>query len=181
MQLDRAGKFKAYPTECALSQSDSGSMQWVAKCVIAQMFNPESGEWDDVSDQGWTIPAYVNVVKKDGELNKRSVDNLKDTLGWDGADFATLQNDYSQVCIQIECDWETYNEKQSLRVKWVNPENYAGASLKPLDGDALKTLNSKFGGLLRQHTGAKPGAAAAAPAGPKPPAKPLPPKAPKVH
>lgn len=124
----------------------------------------EGGEWVDAN--GERITESFNVIKRDDSINEINVRMLKESLGWDGASFVTLnETDWSAVDVQIRVDDETGSDGKSYRcVKYLNHKDYTGPNVVgKADAQSVTSLDQKYGAMLRALTGApKNGAKASA-------------------
>ena len=176
--IDRAGRFKARISEVGFSNKEgSEAVQWWAKCHAQEFFDEQQQQWVPWSEYDQGITAFLNIIKKDGTPNDSQIKNLIEALGWDGVDFAWLDTveNFSDKIVQITCEYQEYNGKTSLRVAWLNPENFEGVQLKKLDASQVKSLNARYGSMLRAIAPPKQAATAPAPGAAKAPAKAPPP------
>lgn len=154
MLISKRGTYLANIKAVSVESKDNGT----AQAII--MFDAESlilanGDKEDAAGQG--ITGYFNLVTKAGKLNEINIRAIKDSLGWDGSSFSSLQDgDYAGVQVQIVCDEEEYQGKSSMRVKYLNPKDYAGIGPKKADSVTLKSLDAKFGAMLRATTAGMP-------------------------
>jgi hypothetical protein len=164
-KIDRAGKFKAIPTQCSLVNAASGAVMWKVNFKATEYWG--DGGWENWTDFDQSIFADQCVVKKDGSPNERVCKTLMDTCGWNGYDFAYLQGDLSHCTFLITVEPEEYNGQTQLKVKWIdNPEAPGGGKqLAPLDTNDIKVLQAKHNAKMRAFAQANKSAA------PKPPVK----------
>jgi hypothetical protein len=128
--------------------------------------------WEDWSAYDLEKTGYFYLAKKNGKPNEPCLRSLREALGWDGVDLESLQHtDWSQRVVQITTGFEEFNGEQRLKIQFLNPENWGGAQVKPLDATAIKALNAKWGPRLRSVApkgAAKPAAPVAKPNPPAP-------------
>lgn len=123
-------------------------------------------------DEETSITARQCLVSKDGTLMETTIGNLKEALGWDGADPLWLMDAPQLPNFDIVVENEEYKGKSRPVVKFINAIGRSG--LQKSDRTAIA---SKFGAKFRAvATVAK----AAAPAPRAPVAAPAAPKAPPV-
>jgi hypothetical protein len=177
--LTQEGRFKARPKTWAVEENrNTGTLQFTCAFSIIAAFNGTA--WDDWAQYDLEKTGYFYLSKKDGSANEACIRSLREALGWDGAGLEALQNsDWSQVVVQITTGLEEFNGEKRLKIRFINPENWDGAQVKPLDQVALKTLNSKWGAKLRAVT-PKQAPKPVTPAAPAAPGKPVPPLSPKA-
>ena len=124
------------------------------------------------SDVAWSGKATVTLGKSSGELQTRTIDNLKKVFGWDGADPFTLedmaiQEDKSVAEFEVVGEIDTYQPPEGeardvFKIQYLNP--IGGSSNMPERVADRKAVLSNWGSKFRAHSG---GASA-----PKPSAKP---------
>lgn len=167
-RLDREGVFKAAPISWGVNRSDnSQSIALVVEYKILAQY--EGGDWTSwESYEDHTIHGYHYVIKRDGNLNQKTFENLVECIGWGGS-FRDTELPPPAVVCQITVAAEEYNGKTTLKVQWINTEDYTpGPSTLP-PGE-LSNLDNRYGSLMRaaaSASGKKPAAKKAAPA-PKP-------------
>ncbi len=133
------------------------------------MFNGQS--WEDWSSYDLEKTGYFYLAKKDGSANEACIRSLRESLGWDGTNLEALQNtDWSQKTVQLTVGFEDYNGEKRLKIKFINPENWAGAQVKPIEPSALRSLSAKWGAKLRAVAPKGTHTAPVAPKSPTPPA-----------
>lgn len=136
--------------------------QFIARFDLRQHFN--GSDWVDVSARSLGITGYFYVIKKDGQPNKTTIDNLKASLGWSGRSLAELvQTDWSGVEVQITVGQEEYQGQWRTNVKWINPRDAipGGGPLKKPEAQEIQSLDAKYGAMLRAMNGAEPAKAPA--------------------
>lgn len=147
--LSQEGRFKARPKSWVVEENpNTSTLQFVCSFGIISVLNGD--KWEDWQAHDLEKTGYFYLAKKDGSPNEACIRSLREALGWDGVDLEALQqNDWSQKVVQITVGYEQYNGEQRLKVRFINPESWAGASFKALDQPALKSLNAKWGAKLR--------------------------------
>ncbi len=172
--LNQEGRFKARLKSWVVEENaNTGTLQFVGVFGISAVFNGQ--DWEDWEAHDLEKTGYFYLAKKDGAPNEACIRSLRESLGWDGVDLVALQNsDWSQKTVQITVGFEDYNGEKRLKIKFINPENWAGAQVKPIEPAALRSLNAKWGAKLRA---VAPKGAHTAPVAPKPPS-PTPPAPP---
>jgi len=191
---DRAGRFRAHPVETGVSFTGENKLAtFIVRYRCVEFFDEGGKQWVPWAEYGHEITGYHYLDKKDGNVNERTIRDIREAFGWDGVSIESLQGDWSDALVQINIAEETYNGKTSLRVKWLNPADYeGGGAIEKSDAATLKALSNKLGPKLRavaspavaaRQPGGKPTpppAATAAPSAPAaPPAAPAPTSAPK--
>ncbi len=168
MQLEN-GTYPAHPTgRVEVGEHANG-------CLIATM------EFD--IGEGRTISNVFWLTTKDGAINTRSIETLKEIFGWDGADPFWLADhavEFVDVAVELVIKNETFqgndgNDHTVPKVKWVNP---IGGGVQIANSDR-KALTSKYGAKLRAVSGGTPATKKTAP--PAAPAKAALPPEPKQN
>lgn len=170
---DRIGDFRAVVTSHGLvtsKQPDSQAVQWCPLYTITGLFH----EGDIVEyPEGYSIPGYHVIIKKDGTPHERGIGDIQAALGVIVNDLKVLDGtaDYSQIPVKITVGYEAdQNGGQKMVVKWLNHIDAAARKLETLDAAGVAALNNRFGSALRA-IAPKPVATAAKPG--LPPAKKL--------
>lgn len=175
MNIDREGIFKAKPVAWSVKTFEGKqSVALNVEFVIVAML--DQGEWQD-----WTLYDTCRVwgdffvVKKDGRPNTAQVQQLAESLGWNG-DLRVVFGEPPDVVVQVTVKEETYDGRTFYKAAWVNPEDYVPGPKGGADAATVEQLQTRFGSLLRAAATSKsaPGAKAAAP-GAKPAAAAPPP------
>lgn len=169
--LDRAGIFKAIPFSWDVRKAESGAVGISIGFLVTHQLD-DANEWVDWSEYE-DHHCYGDwwVVKKDGTVNQAPVDQLAQSLGWDGNLATVSHSDAPDRVVQITVKEDTYNNQTRYRAQWMNPEDYTPTSGGASEED-VKVLQSRFGSLLRAAAAGSATAAAssaAKAAAPKPP------------
>ncbi len=161
MIIYREGTFKAKNINHGVSTTKNGYPQFVAKFSAIEIWDEEEGVWVDWSEYDQQITGYSVLFGGKGET--LTCQQLKKALGWDGQSFTTLDSgDYSDVIVQIRVEEQTYEDKTSLQIAWIDEETAApGTSVKKLDKAGLSALDAQYAKLLK--AGGKKAAPATAP------------------
>jgi hypothetical protein len=148
MMVQKEGVYRGRPIVTAIEEKDTGSVQFNGTFQVTEI--KEADGWKPVEgDQ--QINAYLNLITKAGAPNEINIRSLKDSLGWDGASFASLQKqDWNGAKCQLVVGQETYDGKAQMKVKYVNPYDYeGGAGVAPSEPQVIQSLDAKYGGMLR--------------------------------
>jgi hypothetical protein len=176
--LDKAGTFRAVAIEQAIPDPEAGKL---ACAVIRFSFFQEAvnGEWQDMPEQK-ELTGWFYLEKKDGSVNEITMEQLNGALGCPKHDPYWLESqDLSEKPVQIVTDFETYNNKTRLKVKFLNPDGYTGSSgqVQKSSDNGRKAVQARLGAKLRALYGAPVAAPRPKPAQvqkQKPPAAPPP-------
>jgi hypothetical protein len=105
-----------------------------------------------------TIKSYSTLINKDGVVNTRTVDNLKEIFGWDGNDpFWLQENDLASIVHDIVVESEPFTTPSGKsimtpKVKWINLRGHGAASGMPAPADRRSIL-AKYGSKFRAVSG----------------------------
>lgn len=137
---------------------------------------------------GVDIKHTMTMVKKDGTIQTKTTDTLKEVFGWDGSDpFALMDAEYPEVQFEIVVENVQGQNKDGTptidehgqpilfsKIKWLNP---SGAGLKMPEPADRRQVLAKYGSKFRALSG---GVSKTPPAKPAPVAKgpPAPPSGP---
>lgn len=166
--LNHAGRFIAQPAEWTVEEGGQNKLPtFVCRFNCVYQFNSETGEWDDIRHDDSSITGYFYLFKKDGNENTRTIDDIKAAIGWDGRSFASLVGGaWGEVECQITTEFEEYNGKTKLKLKWLNPRDYVhNGGLEQASPQLVQSLDARYGAKLRASAGPCAPAKTAAPAG----------------
>lgn len=153
---DYMGSYKAVVVETGVGETKSGYPQFIVKTLLTAYFDQKENEWFDVSDNGWSMTAYLNLIGRkggaeDGEpVRTLNFAQVMSVFEWDGAGLGYLQStDFKGKEIQVRVAPNTgEGAKTPCQIAWID---IAGAdpnnTLRSLDEDKVKALESKFSGL----------------------------------
>jgi len=175
--ITQEGTYKGNVLESAVGVSKNEFPQLILSLRGTELWDEETETWVDWSAVPENdITAYLVLIdsKNNETLNYKQVQSV---LGWDGKSFAELDAlDLSQIPIQFRVAPNTYQEKTTLQVEWIDvADAIPGRTVRRLDAQGLKSLDARFKGVLKGIAPAKAPAKA-----PKAAAKPEAPATPKV-
>ena len=172
------GTYAARPLAASITESKNGNLMAVIKFKVAD--GPE-------------LTFYSVIVKNDGTVNTRNIDDLKKWSGWDGADpYWLMDQDLTGIDVELVVANEPSIADPSKTwptIKWVNPPGGGSGSALPAAADR-RAVMAKYGAKLRALAGgtapaapaaARQAAPAVAAAPSAPPARPLTPAAPPAR
>lgn len=167
MPMPMPGRFVCGVGERSCYEAESGSLVFVVNCLI---------------DDQTSIMSYNTLVNKDGAVNTKTTDKLKQIFGWDGCDpFELVDKDCAGLQFEVTVEDEQCTDgKTRPKVKYIDPLGSSnGGGMKP-SGDRAAIL-AKYGAKFRAVAGGsapRTPARTPTPAAPKaPPAPPPPPPA----
>lgn len=158
-KIDRTGTFLGVLTDYGISatkirKDDDGNekgglAQFACNLLATAMWNPDTQVWDDWTDFNADIDGYLVLVGNDNTplLN---AEQLMTVTGWDGKSFAELNDmDLSDLTVQFRVEENTYNNKTTLQVSWIDKEDATpGGQIRKMDKKEIKGLDAKFKSAL---------------------------------
>ena len=174
--LDRAGTFKAKPVFWTVRKFDSGTVSINMQFeILSQQDGEDWISWAEVSPHAaW---GSFFIVKKDGTINSRTVEDLVASIGWDGDPEGVTPDKVPDCVVQITTEADVYKGETRYKVQWINQENYVHQG-GGLSADELREINAVYGSRLRAVASAAKGVAPPLAKEPKPLAKEPPPAPP---
>lgn len=121
-------------------------------------------EWSSLDEPGLNnkkLVADITVIKTDGSVSPTGFDQIQRALKL-GPDFLAVMADKqppSDLLVVVDTAIETYQEKQRLRVGWVNAEDHTPGSqgiARQATSEKLKAMNEIFGSMFRALSGPTP-------------------------
>ena len=175
MLANREGRFRASVCEKGVNETGPNKL-----CTVVLRFrlNEEhvDGQWRDVSAENLEVVAYCYVEKRDGTLNDFQIQMLREAFGWTGMDPFWFEDTPELPDVQVTLEWETYNQKQRIRVRWINAyDAEPSAGVTHADANQRRSLTARLGSRLRAHFGGTPAPAPKPTGAPKAPPKRTPP------
>lgn len=163
MYASVSGQYQAKPKQWTVGPTKNGAIELTVDFHLTGWFDGENWLVTDAE-----IIGRFYLVTKDGTINTKTVETVEDVFGWNQADgtewFAHIQE--LPAC-QVSCEFEEYNGKNTLKVKWLNAfDRDPNHGLKPINVTECKKIDGQFGNLFRAN--------ARKPATPKTSARPSP-------
>jgi hypothetical protein len=145
--LDRDGIFKAIPQSWAIRKNDQTQSVGISIefLITAQLEGSEWTPWAGYADH--SVWGTFYVVKKDGTVNQSAVEQLAQSLGWNG-DLRAITLGPPATEVQITVKEEIYDGKSRLKATWINPGDYSPQPSGASQEDMTK-LQTRYGSLLR--------------------------------
>jgi hypothetical protein len=130
--IENAGKYRAQAREWSLGKAGTGNPQ------VGVMFDLLDHEGEQLTWYGsFTDAALPTTVK------------ALQAMGWQGADIRELAQPTTKLDqeVVLVVEWDEYNGKRSLKVKWVN--SMGGLAMKePLAGSDLDAFAAALRGKI---------------------------------
>jgi hypothetical protein len=113
------------------------------------------------------------VIGKEGNGNERAINTCIALFDWDPATLweGLIASSIGKV-VSITVEWEEYNGKNSLKVKWMNPKDSIGSGAGKMSGEKLTALQNQHANILLGFALPKPPPAPVTKRKPAPPAPP---------
>lgn len=169
---DRPGHFRGRILEYGIQDSQNSSALFVSvRVALDQFWN--GTDWDHWTDYDQEAYGRLCIIKGDGSPNNLQVEALIKHCGWDGDIMSIVNGTWKPTDCQVELKSNTYKDKTTFRVEWVNDfTRTPGGGISSVDPAQAKILATKYGANLRaiaasvNRNGAKP---AGRPSPPPPP------------
>lgn len=160
-QLDREGIFKVRPVSWRVKTFPSSKSVAIAiEFVVVAQLDEESAADKTYTWQDWTVYDEIRVwgdywvVKKDGQPNVGTCEQLAEAMGWRGSLKAVQAGPPPQCIVQVTVKSEDYQGKTYYKAAWMNPEDYVPTS-GGAPAEEVDALEASFGSLLRAATSGK--------------------------
>lgn len=148
--LNRAGDFKVKPISWNVFNAESGAVAInINFSVLAQWDGSEWVSWADAAP--YMVRGAFYVVKRDGAVNAKAVEQLVKHLKWDGQ-FISIVGDPPDVEVQVNVKEEIYNGTSVYKAAWINAANAIPGGGGATE-EEIKNLDGRFGSLLRAAAG----------------------------
>lgn len=174
--IAQTGTFRGPIVSFGLNKAESGAVGVAITAMADECFG--DGEWHDWRGHEIEASGTIWIVKKDGKLNERQVQDLISCAGWDGDLRSIANGTWEPTSIQYQVQEDEYRGEVQYRIAWLraydstpgggNVDSSEAASLQQQFGSKLRALagNSKRNAQPPSGRPAKP---AAPPAEPKQP------------
>jgi len=145
--LIEAGRYRASVKECGVSRTDSNICVAVVFLLID---NEQDNEWVECDPK--QITGWYYLLKKGGELNEISINQLREALFWDGVTLEWFQEAQTFPDVQIVIAEEEYQGRKKMKVQWLRPYDWTGGIVKSSEAE-LKSIQREIGSKLRALSG----------------------------
>lgn len=155
--IEVEGNFRGRILSYGLNETDSGAIAVNIEVACEEFYHGG----DEDYDAGWyeydgeySVIGRVWVVKKNGKLNKTSVESLMKNAGWDGSFESVVNETWHPEPVSVVVNRDEYNGRVRYVASWVNHfDNVPGGGLGNVSGDKAQDLQRRFGGELRAIAG----------------------------
>lgn len=169
MILNRPGKFKADIIESGVAETGNPpKCTWIARFNVTEEQDAD-GEWQTIAEE--QITGYFYMQYNDGNINERTINEIRSATGWADTDPLWLQdNVHGLPRVQLLVIAEEFNGKMRTKVARIASEHgELEQGVKRTEGAARSALQAKLGSKLRAISGGVP---VTTPVPPRPPATP---------
>lgn len=181
-QIDRVGAYRGNIMESGVGATKREFPQFVGRFVASEKwvegaemeaFGITEPAWVDWSAYEQEMTGYLILLSDDKTTGETvelfHMDSLRKALGWDGTSFGVLgSTDWSKQKVTFWVEENEWNGKVDLKINAIDVADApANRTIRKMDTDGLKNLDSKFAGVLKKAApAAKAVSAAKAPATP---------------
>ncbi|KKL81766.1 hypothetical protein LCGC14_1991480 [marine sediment metagenome] len=139
-----------------VAQTKNGFPQFEGALQAVEAYDEEEKQWVNWADvEQKDITAFLVLFGSKGETLTNQ--QLKKVTGWDGLSFQALAAmDLSEVGIQFRVEENTYEDKTTLQVSWIDEyDAEPGRSVRKLDAAGLKAIDAQYASMLKQSAAKK--------------------------
>lgn len=150
------GTYKGRILEHALSETRRGLPQFIVRLFATEIYDEAEKEWIGIeAHDGEAEIAYLVLCTPTQEIFH--VANLREALDWTGGTFESLaKGDWVGVDVQYRVEENDYNGSVTQKVVWVRGADAPVGNCRPASAEAVKVMDQKFGGFLKNSaTGTK--------------------------
>lgn len=156
--IDREGIFRVRAETWKVRRADNSKSVAISFrfAILEQLDGQEWHDWGQYG--GYFVYGDFYVVKKDGTVNAKAVEQLSQSLGWDGSLRTVATCAPPDVVVQVKVEENIYNGRTTYRAAWMNPGDFVPTGGGE-DEDSVRELDALFGSQLRAAavgSGAKP-------------------------
>lgn len=160
MNSELTGRYRGKVAECVVGVWDNeNALPFLYLAAEGtEKWNPQTLAFEPALPEPYQYENRLTLYSKEGKeciIVKQAIDSL----GWDGTDFGTLNVDMVGKQIQFIVEAEEYKGKTQLKINFIYPaDSNPDRTVKPLEVDKLKALNTRFGlkAVVRPPVAAKP-------------------------
>lgn len=151
--LTQEGIFRGEIIQFGLNERDTGSVSLDIKARIDEAWNGE--DWEDWRQYECFVDGYLNVIKKDGTVNKVQYESIASATGWDGDTVAVANGSWEpQPCqFTVKANVNPNNGQTSYRIEWLNRYDRTPGGKGNVDEGKAKALLAKYGANFRALNG----------------------------
>lgn len=172
MQANREGIFLATVGDHSVAPNGPNKLAtFIAQYHITDELQSD-GSFANVAGENMAIIGYHYLEQTNGAINKFTIDKLKETFGWDGAEPFWLEDSLpADAVAKLTLEFSEHNGKKSLKVKYIDHPDSTGGGVTHVSAAERTAIKNKLSSKLRAVSGGTP-----AKAPPPPATKPAAPK-----
>ena len=168
MNCNREGTWGAWPVSITINES--GDNKLTAACVRFAVVQEAVGqEWRDLDDQ-MDLTGYWYFEKRDGSLNGKTVQQLREAFPeWGGLDPFELEDEkFLQAPVQVTTRKDTYQGAEQIKAGWLSKWDKKptfGGGMASADDGTKRSIRNRLQAKLRAFGGGRQVGAPGKPAG----------------
>ena len=168
MNCNREGTWGAWPVSITINES--GDNKLTAACIRFAVVQEAVGqEWRDLDDQ-MDLTGYWYFEKKDGSLNGKTVQQLREAFPeWNGLDPFELEDErFLQAPVQVTTRKDTYQGAEQIKAGWLSKWDKKptfGGGMASADDSTKRQIRNRLQAKLRAFGGGRQVGAPGKPAG----------------
>jgi len=151
--MNQEGTFRGMIREYGARQTKTGAIQLRILADIEEIWDPELEQFVDWREYEVIVEGDLNLVQKNGSINKTQVKALIEHTGWDGNFTSLSDGTWKPTPCQFSVKRDTYYDEPRYRVDWINGYDDTPRGISTMDLDEAKALQNRLGGEMRAVVG----------------------------
>lgn len=151
--IDREGDFRGQIVSYGIFEAESRAVAIGITVAIEEMFNRETGEWENWRDYDVQAEGNIWIIKKTSEPNEKQVAALVEYAGWDGSVLSIENGTWKPTPCGFSVQADAYKDQTRYRIAWVKSYNATPGGGSNVDSKRAKELQSQYGSTLRAIAG----------------------------
>ena len=149
--IQQAGNYRGRIVGYGLFEAESGAVAINIRGSIDEVWH--ESQWADYSEYDLYADGAVWIIKKDGSIHQKAVENLIRATGWDGS-LPSIQNqDWDPRPCAFVINPDEYNGETRFKIAFINEYDSTPGGMGQVDDKKLSELESRFGSSLRALAG----------------------------
>jgi len=168
--ISQSGTYRGLVLDRGLSNSSGGHLQLEVTMQATEKYDEENQVWTPFNYEDNEAQAYLNLITSKEKENAINCRSIMRAFGWDGMSFSALNTPDNGLAMQIQwrMGMEEYNGVERCKVQGVAAFDAApGRKVEKLDAVAVRALDAKYAGILK-NLGGGPKPKTATPKAPAP-------------